>query len=825
MNTNGSPRTRGTSFSAPGFSFAYQDGTQDQISIRRYGGTPRSTIAQSFTRLDCSAHIHTVETKEIVGNVHTYCTFAPLPQNPAPFSGDLPSCRQTVEIGLSVCGRFSPAVEFGIVDDDRRSEHGRANYVPGAWSGSIDYLGPYLRPNTPYDFKVRVDLEHRQVTVWASGRGDDDWFPLAVSVPLIYPLRAINAVRVVQFSESAGVDDVRILKAPWDEGERVRPHPQAKKTVVVKGAEFYSRPMRSLWRQSERHVTVARNPEAREGWWLGFPDVAHVKGTELVCAHNDGAAHGGNGRVWVRRSIDLGRTWNEPVVVIPGGVNCPRIQKLKDGSLLVAADLRTFLHGPGYDVVFVRSWDGGNTWKSVGTLIPSQVGGHSACVPSRVTELPDGSWIIIGSWYPGDKPWHGAEGEILEFYHSPDHGASWRFHASLRPEPPHSISEASIVPLSAERWLLFARENYGNLPGVKSYSEDQGKTWGPLQELRFPIHGRTCAGLLADGRAAVTFRLSNGGPPALWLWADDPEEGTGQYVVGAHVNDTHTAALKNRELYIDSDGMRGQFTKYLLRSPGGPTAKLHITVELKVLENRGRAATLSIPFAGKIRFFPDRVELAHRPSVRAEISPGSFHTYRLICEKGELLLSIDGTQRLRTRDLDGRSGVLAWSPLVASPYQLAFGNEESDEAGIGFDWVPRIEGEEPGPSSNASSEPIERAETDPVYTRYITPAVTGCSVWRHVTAEVHDVNGAAYGFSWRGSDNVFPDQYQLDHIVEVEASASGCDQGYSGWVQLDDGRLFVLNYTDDTARWNRRPESPVLGVSWIRGTYVLPEDL
>lgn len=53
--------------------------------------------------------------------------------------------------------------------------------------------------------------------------------------------------------------------------------------------------------------------------------------------------------------------------------------------------------------------------------------------------------------------------------------------------------------------------------------------------------------------------------------------------------------------------------------------------------------------------------------------------------------------------------------------------------------------------------------------------------------------------SWKADDERFPDQYQLDHIVEVEASANGYEQGYSGWVQLEDGRVFVVNYTDDTA--------------------------
>ena len=81
--------------------------------------------------------------------------------------------------------------------------------------------------------------------------------------------------------------------------------------------------------------------------------------------------------------------------------------------------------------------------------------------------------------------------------------------------------------------------------------------------------------------------------------------------------------------------------------------------------------------------------------------------------------------------------------------------------------------------------------------------------------------------SWSAARDGFPDQYQLDHIIQVEASAAGGDQGYSGWIQLDDGRIFVVNYTDDTApmvRWDPY-DTGLLGITWIRGTFVHPSDL
>ena len=64
----------------------------------------------------------------------------------------------------------------------------------------------------------------------------------------------------------------------------------------------------------------------------------------------------------------------------------------------------------------------------------------------------------------------------------------------------------------------------------------------------------------------------------------------------------------------------------------------------------------------------------------------------------------------------------------------------------------------------------------------------------------------------------------LDNIIEVEASVEGHDQGYSGWVELTDGRIIVLAYTDDTAPTCPPSGGGRMGVAWIRGTYLNQSD-
>lgn len=277
--------------------------------------------------------------------------------------------------------------------------------------------------------------------------------------------------------------------------------------------------------------------------------------------------------------------------------------------------------------------------------------------------------------------------------------------------------------------------------------------------------------------------------------------------------------MKDGELTIDSDGMRGQFTSYYFRPPDSEASRTVITAEVKVLSNRGRAATVSVPFGGKLRLFSDRVELAHDASVRVPVEPGVFHAYRIERDGGKMRLSVDGKEALALLQADTRIAPQAWTPHHLSPYAMEFGNEGAEDTEAALEWAPGF-AHPPVPeiSGPARSPP-------PLYLKNITPAVTGSSVWRRFEVRYEDPRTGVRTASWNGATDGFPDQYQLDRILEIDATIYGADQGYSGWTELEDGRVLVLNYTDDTARWNRDSTGPQFGVSWIRGTFVQPEDL
>ncbi len=762
----------------------------------------------------------------VSGVVHVYVSFRPLAANPAELVGGEPKESQTLAIGCAAAGKFTPAASFGMVKDTHTGLGNRATVLPWLSDGQIDYYGMFARPQTPYDFKLKLDLHARRMSVWVSGRGDDGWFPLAENVPLQNPVDAIDAVRV---EESAGAPDLEITarSTPWPEGERVRPLLQSQKSdrhVDQAGFQFQS--MRSLWMQPGRHVTIARNnpQEAPRGTaWIGFPDVAPAGPDTLVCSFTAGGAHGGGGPILVSRSEDRGKTWSAPSAVHPSGINCSRIQKLRDGSLLVLADLR--LDG-AYGVVFYRSTDAGKTWRKIGFLDPHKAGGHSACVPSRVLEMPDGAWLLAGS-YCIPKPFELKGGEQIEIYRSADQGATWTLHAIFK-EYPYSLSEASFVREPGGRLWMFLREACRILPGVKTYSDDGGKTWARCEEMPFPIVGRTCAGWLNDGRVLLTFRAGVG-VNGLWAWVGTPGEKTTAQIVGAHFNDAHTVGLKDGALHIDNDGACGQFTRYFLRAPDSPDGLIDVTVEVKVVRNRGYAATLSIPYFGKLRMFPDHVELSHDPSVRIAVSAGEFHTYRVVVQGKRMTLFLDGKEVLASDKADTRTVRSDWTPITCSPYLFAFGNEplqvtrweQTQERGTAAadEWQKRHEEAVSELQQLQAIPPIIMISTS-VARDQITPRAAGYSIWKRVEARLEDPKTGVRRQSWIADRDGFPDQYQMDRVLQVEASIGGGDQGYSGWTQLADGRVFVVNYTDDTSPACLNTPNWPTGLPWIRGTWI-----
>ncbi len=712
--------------------------------------------------------LHTANVEPIAGRAYVYCTFEMGTQNPVPHVDGKPQALQKVTLGQRTEAGFVPAVRFGL-DDNRRCKDDEVRMTTWVSDGRIDRYGPVARPGTECDFKLKLDLTGQRLWLWTSRPGDDDWFLLGDSLRLIDPtVTAINEVQVEQFPGAAGISALTIQAEPWSAAQPVRPHPLAKPDRLVgPGRGFTFQQMRSVWRKAGRHVTIMRDPDR----WFGFPDVCQVDENTLACAYVDGPGHGGGWDLFVQLSNDLGQTWGEPIHVDGKGCKCPRIQRLQDGTLLISDD---HTHT---SVAFYASTDGGKTWIKRPSIDPKTTTGKDRIwIPGRVLEMPDGSWLVPCSWFGG---FEGLENtERLQIFRSTDRGESWEFISDLHQYPPHNLSEPSMVRLADGGLVVYTREwREDGIPSIRGYSSDGGETW-EAHEVPFPVSGRTAAGLLSDGRVMITFR-SGVGTSALWAWIGDPLDPTGFQPLGIHHNDRYSVGLKDGGLHIDTDGARDQQTTYILRAPDSRQTTIDLTVEVKVVENKGWGPSVSVPWVGTFCLFPDRVELAHDPSVKIDVTPGEFHTYRIVRKPGNIRLYVDGELALDTDQVD-ESTILRAPSQICSTYQLTFGDRARSSDGTGY------------------------------------------SIWRRVEEILDDPVTGRKVLSWSAESGRFPDQNQLDHIVEVDATISLWDQGYSGWTELSDGRIFVVNYTDDTTPGVRSDRS---SNSWIRGTYLLPEDL
>ena len=737
---------------------------------------------------ESNVRIHQMAVDEVKGKLHIYATFQMGDDNPiSPHDGQARG-RQLIMLGQEKDGTFVQVVEFGLQDNP---DLAGSFITPYLYDQTHRYYGRYARPRTPYDFNIELDTRQMRITVRVSGRGDDHWYILAEDAPItVKQVTSINAMRIEQHAGAAGIDGVVVLDRPWEPGAGIRPHPRAKSGVTVgPGRGFTFQSMRSLWHAPGRHVTVARVPDAHHA----FTDVALAGPDHLVCTYNNKSHTAGENSLSVVHSYDGGRSWGRPELITEGEGGCPRIQRLKDGTLLMSGEA-------AMNASFLRSRDEGRTWTDLRWLDSVASGGRGASCPSRVLEMGDGSWLVGTLYFPKDSE----ATEILQIFRSTDEGRSWQLISEPTTWPPFNASEQTMLTLGDGRLVLYAREvRSDGFPGLVGYSTDNGRSWD-MHELPFAIVGRTCADFLDDGRVMLTFRTAVG-QTGLWAWIGEPGDRTPYRAAGAHINDRHSVGLKGGALHIDSDGVRGQLTTYFLRQPDSKATTIDVTVELQVVANEGRAATLSVPYVGKFRLFPDRVEWVHEgvadPVWTEAVDPGHFHTYRVVRRSGEpgaVQVYIDGKQVLDTDRMDEREIDAGWASPNFSFYRLGFGNEPETR------WAMVNDNE-------------------------ISPLVTGYSIWRRAEVHLDDPKTGAYRAAWSARSDGFPDQYQLDHIIEIEGSALGNDQGYSGWVQLDDGQIFVANYTDDTAPMVKKTKPghpwPWLGIPWIRGTFVLPSDL
>ena len=254
--------------------------------------------------------------------------------------------------------------------------------------------------------------------------------------------------------------------------------------------------------------------------------------------------------IWIRRSVDGGRTWGEPSRMDTSPLACARVHapmlELPDGTILSPhcgspCASREVQHAQ----TVLRSHDRGRTWGD-GSIIALDFGGRRHYHQCSLVRMPDGE--IIAAMHSGERA-QTADGQRagragVWLSRSWDDGYTW----SALEVTPIQISGAAHHLLGLQDGRLICVWGNRHDPSIRvAVSEDRGRTWDtgrgwPLREgvhfteagRRYTVHafddsltcdyytdiGEPSSTQLPDGRVVSVYYWTKGkGDPLLYIEA------------------------------------------------------------------------------------------------------------------------------------------------------------------------------------------------------------------------------------------------------------------------------------------------------------------
>lgn len=213
-----------------------------------------------------------------------------------------------------------------------------------------------------------------------------------------------------------------------------------------------------------------------------------IAGDELFVAFRIGwdmfnISHGGVVGTW---SSDGGRTWEEvlPLVAEPGWdwFGAQRLLRLSDGSLLMLAGKARW-NTDLFLTYSIRSRDGGRTWEEAGREI-KMFDAFSEPYGQGVIEGLAGGRLMMGFQGTDTKD----ESAKVGVAFSTDDGTSWSDRSVIASEPGIDFREADTLRLNDGRILAVIRTDRAPYDTYQSYSDDEGRSWTPIQKTGFHGH-------------------------------------------------------------------------------------------------------------------------------------------------------------------------------------------------------------------------------------------------------------------------------------------------------------------------------------------------
>ena len=247
-----------------------------------------------------------------------------------------------------------------------------------------------------------------------------------------------------------------------------------------------------------------------------FPHLCRTESGRILLTYRESNGHVASdfSRLIVRYSDDAGKSWSDRNVITETHIssgpvcvcNCPKIQQLKDGRILLICDRYDYPPGEWYvetqaRLTFWFSDDEGGSFSE-----PEDTVVRGIC-PDEVSELPDGQWLVLTAV-------RDSQDHILQMLTiSRDKGQTWEEPYPLIRNLDYELDEGSIVPRPGGELVSYLRDDSGR-PLQKMISKDCGITWeGPFDTLNPAAIGMPIARLTQDNLVLVSGRF---GVPGRW---------------------------------------------------------------------------------------------------------------------------------------------------------------------------------------------------------------------------------------------------------------------------------------------------------------------
>ena len=241
-----------------------------------------------------------------------------------------------------------------------------------------------------------------------------------------------------------------------------------------------------------------------------FPHLCRTCSGRILISYRESNGHVASEfcRLIVRYSDDGGHTWSDRLVIADekrnGGImhtwNCPKIQQLEDGRILLLCD--RYDYPPGEwgveDKAQIVIWYSNDEGQSFSESHQTSVRG---ICPDQVTEMPDGRWLLLANMRR-----KGSDRLFQALYTSNDQGVTWDEPIDIGKGIEEELDEGSIVKMPDGELVSYERQDSGR-PLQKMVSKDGGHSWeGPYDTLNPAAIGMPIAGLTQHGFILITGR-------------------------------------------------------------------------------------------------------------------------------------------------------------------------------------------------------------------------------------------------------------------------------------------------------------------------------